>query len=1075
MKKISVCICFFLNAFFGFSQTGYNPPNHFQGAPGDDVFASPDVQAFHEYNMLSENLYAGKVNVNIPLYEIKSGGINIPISLSYNTSGIKVSEVSSNMGLGWSLNAGGSILKIIRDLSDDDVGANSFYYPDDTGDNAGSHEDLITRLGYHRQTSAISTNTYISAINDWRYLNFTPPYIPDAPDMQKNDSSPDFFHVNAPGLSTKFYLKDSNPTNYTTPFENRIYDAIFLDHSGIKIDHSIQRTTTTLGRLFSASIGNPNYQTTSYNTNGTTFYNYNHLDFPSFEITNINGVKYTFGNKDYSEAKSFGYRKDINDGLNSSNWNLTKIVDPMTNKEVNFTYEEYFKAIGERTTSITSTYQTPGNNQQELYHVRLEKVRLGNGTYTIDYQNGVTNYTPKVHRLKTIQWDEGTVEFVYGLSRQDDPDEKALTEIIVKNNFGQVIKHYEFDYSYFISKENCVDKECKRLKLDKIKMLPISGNESSIDHNFTYFYDNPLPKRTSFQRDYLGYYNNNGFEWTAANDDERPPHPTLYFYKDQGPYAILPFQRSNGLDHRILNGNYSITPNNYSVSGSLKKITYPTGGSSSFEYENHTFNLQGAEYIAGGNRVKKQILDDAKGNIREIVYEYKTANGNSSGYVNKVPTFGHLNTTSASDFSMTSTEAEWKKYFTYYDKAKGGLELTDGNFVGYARVIKREIGNGHSEFNFTSTNEYPNVSESNINPPSNNSFFANNNLYPSLNSIDFDVRRGNITEQKVYSESGTILQETNNEYQYDIFDTVNLTYSTYINGNPFYQGGSGGGTYTSNFKVERNLNSKSTTINHLEEGDITSVKEYSYDANYPLLKEEKTMANQGEDRLILKYPFDPEVSTMPYVSNLLTQNRISSPIEQRLIKDVNSQSKPLFRRVYNYADFGNDIISHKSYSESKGILSLEEKSVIDLRDNKGNVKQYHDQGNVYSIIIWGYQHTKPIAVITGATLAEVDTWLNVAHGQHLSYIENLSNLDFDKSSEEDLRIWLKKLQGVLNNQAGKNVAMNFYTYDPLVGITSKTDQKGYTSYYEYDKFHRLISIKDADKNILGTNEYNYKN
>ena len=1075
MKKISVSICIILNAFFGFAQTGYNPPNYFQGAPGDDVFASPDVQAFHEYGMLSENLYAGKANVTIPLYEITSGEINIPISLTYNTSGIKVSEISSNVGLGWNLNAGGSILKIIRDLSDDDVAANAFYYPDDTGDNAGAHEELVTRLGYHRQTSAISINTYINAINDWRYLNFTPPYLPEASDMRKMDSSPDFFHVNAPGLSTKFYLKDTNPTDYATSFDNRIYDAVFLDHSGVKIDHPIQRATTTLGRLFSASIGNPNYHNTSYDTNGTTFYDYDHLDFPSFEITNNNGVKYTFGNKDYNEAASFGYRNDINDGLNSTNWNLTKIVDPMTNRAVNFTYDTYYKATGERTASIASTYQTPGNNPQELYHVRLEQVSLGNGTYEIDYQSGVTNYSPKVHRLKTIQWDEGTVEFIYGLTRQDDPDEQALTEILVKNNLGQVIKHYEFIYSYFISKENCADKECKRLKLEKVKMLPISGGGESIDHDFTYFYDNPLPKRTSFQRDYLGYYNNNGFEWTATSDNERPPHPTLYFYKDQGPYAILPFQRSNGSNYRILNGNYSIAPNSYSVSGSLKKITYPTGGSSSFEYENHTFNLQGAVYIAGGNRIKKQILDDAKGNIREIVYEYKTIDGNSSGYVNRIPTYAHLNVKSENDFSMTANEEQWKKYFTYYDKSKGGLELTDGNFVGYARVVKKELGNGYSEFNFSSTDDYPNLLETNVNTASNTGFFASNNLYPSLNIIDFDIRRGKIIEQKIYSESGALLQETVNEYQYDIFETIPLTYSTYINGNPFYQGGGGGGTYTSNFKVERNLNSKSTTIDHLEGGAITSVKEYSYDANYPFLREEKTIVNQGEDRLILKYPFDTDVSAMPHVSDLLTQNRISAPIEQRFIKDVNSQSKPLFRRVYNYADFGNDIINHKSYSESKGILNLEEKSVIDLRDDTGNITQYHNLADVYSVIIWGYQQTMPIAVITGATLSEIDTWFNQAHGQHLSYIENLSDADNDKSSEADLRTWLKKLQDVLNSQADRNITMNFYTYDPLVGMTSITDQKGYTSYYEYDAFYRLISVKDADKNILTTNEYNYKN
>ena len=49
-----------------------------------------------------------------------------------------------------------------------------------------------------------------------------------------------------------------------------------------------------------------------------------------------------------------------------------------------------------------------------------------------------------------------------------------------------------------------------------------------------------------------------------------------------------------------------------------------------------------------------------------------------------------------------------------------------------------------------------------------------------------------------------------------------------------------------------------------------------------------------------------------------------------------------------------------------------------------------------------------------------------------------------------------------------------YTYDPLIGITSATDPRGYTTYYDYDGFGRLNQVKDADGHILSANEYNYK-
>ncbi|MNL61593.1 hypothetical protein D3C87_1855390 [compost metagenome] len=52
--------------------------------------------------------------------------------------------------------------------------------------------------------------------------------------------------------------------------------------------------------------------------------------------------------------------------------------------------------------------------------------------------------------------------------------------------------------------------------------------------------------------------------------------------------------------------------------------------------------------------------------------------------------------------------------------------------------------------------------------------------------------------------------------------------------------------------------------------------------------------------------------------------------------------------------------------------------------------------------------------------------------------------------------------------------MTSYTYDPLVGMTSATDVKGQTAFYEYDEFGRLKYIKDADGFILKDHTYNYK-
>ncbi|HEY0651519.1 MAG TPA: hypothetical protein VGD65_00275 [Chryseosolibacter sp.] len=49
-----------------------------------------------------------------------------------------------------------------------------------------------------------------------------------------------------------------------------------------------------------------------------------------------------------------------------------------------------------------------------------------------------------------------------------------------------------------------------------------------------------------------------------------------------------------------------------------------------------------------------------------------------------------------------------------------------------------------------------------------------------------------------------------------------------------------------------------------------------------------------------------------------------------------------------------------------------------------------------------------------------------------------------------------------------------YTYDPMIGVTSETDQNARPTYYSYDNFGRLKMIKDIDGNILKRYEYNYQ-
>ena len=66
------------------------------------------LQRFGEYPM---DYSTGVPHISIPLYEVKLGNYNLPISIAYHASGIKVQDVASPVGLGWSLTAGGYIIR----------------------------------------------------------------------------------------------------------------------------------------------------------------------------------------------------------------------------------------------------------------------------------------------------------------------------------------------------------------------------------------------------------------------------------------------------------------------------------------------------------------------------------------------------------------------------------------------------------------------------------------------------------------------------------------------------------------------------------------------------------------------------------------------------------------------------------------------------------------------------------------------------------------------------------------------------------------------------------------------------
>ena len=90
----------------------------------------------------------------------------------------------------------------------------------------------------------------------------------------------------------------------------------------------------------------------------------------------------------------------------------------------------------------------------------------------------------------------------------------------------------------------------------------------------------------------------------------------------------------------------------------------------------------------------------------------------------------------------------------------------------------------------------------------------------------------------------------------------------------------------------------------------------------------------------------------------------------------------------------------------------------------------------------------------------------------IDQIVTLSNTETTKAAEQTMRDYFDTLR---DHMYFKTAEITSFTYDPLIGVTSQTDPKGYTMHYEYDGYNRLEFVKDNEGKLISENKYKYKN
>lgn len=1019
---------------FGQNQATVNQQANLNSALGIHNASSPNVASFQKVSHIPMNNYTGRANVTIPLYEISSGDLTIPISISYNTSGVKIADIPSSVGSNWSLNAGGSISKTVKGLED-------FYYKAErshinerfTTKSLGwahlndfqSHHSLNSLLGGTAPFSIPANSSGGIQSNPWGLVT-----------DKGDDSRPDLFTAHAPGLSTSFIHKKDK-----TPME--------INHQGNTIISSFGESEPI--SLFGFLDGWESRRRIKCINN--------------IKIINTQGIQYNFGDVDVSQSADLMARQkylrtqklDLYSYNQVDTYHLSSVKSNTTGKEILFKYIPY--SLSDDPGNLVSFYDLSGNNINQapgIYHEQFMKRKY-----------------PQLNRLDKIVFDMGSVEFIHAESRNDLIGDQALTFIRVKDLHNQVIKTFKFEYGYFISDTNCNDPKCKRLKLTKIRIFNKTGQELP-GYEFTYN-EKRLPERDTFNQDFLGYAN-------APTSSLTGGAPELYFSVNKGNLSLFPI--SLGSEYRKLSGVYSMVPNlEYAQRGSLTKIKYPTGGTTEFQYELNSFLINGKEINGGGLRLKSQNINDLNGNTQILDYSYITTNSKTSGRLNAIPLFGRVQLGPYGEYTGNLNTL----VFYIYQSSLSQAELTDGAYVGYSRVLVKNRGtNGYTEYNYTSSEDYPDttapVHQTNYDGSSSTTitsyqarFFKQNGGFGDL-PIDNGLFRGRLKKESIYKASGDLIYQKEIEYTAKTYTSTPIQY--FREERDIVIPESNGATLSNeyiqriNIQSQRYLPTKNTTTEHFEGGrNIKNVITNTYSSKFPFITEEKSSNSTGKEiRTKISYLEKiPKVVLSEEKEMLLSQNRFNIPLEKKsyLNNDV------ITNEFFHYKNWGNGIVAPEYIKTAIGTTNgnnLPRNSIQYHKYDTSNGKpsEVSQLNGVHSIFIWGYKGEYLIAKIDNATYSGMPT--NIIN--LINQIKTTSNTEKTDAEENTLRSLITSLR---SNPYFKDSFFTTYTYDPLIGITSVTDPNGYIMHYEYDEFHRLKFVKDTEGKLISENKYQYKN
>jgi hypothetical protein len=712
---------------------------------------------------------SGKLGVNIPIYTCNTPNISVPISLAFNTSGIKHTQKASSVGLGWSLNAGGFITRVVKGL------------PDETNESTASLGTSVDEIEFCFENKNYPYY-YMYSENYRGIQTFFNPYFPYTQTFFNNnynngEFTDEFLVLNAYTFSQnnyldqkKKYLFDQEPDVYYYSFGG--YSGQFIlnptTHEPILLPYSNIKITPVLS---------------------------DRANINKWTIVTPDGLKYIFEEKDSIHVKSYNLRFYYDDEMEGkaedyvSTWKLTEIQNQNNCENIKFLYKKQ-----------TTSYQDYDISVEKQF---IQSVSTSFNTTKINHSMYGNNITIDEHLIDKITFNNNRVEFNYS-SRQDIENTQKLENIKVYNSNGCVYT-YKFNYDYYSSSSETAVTYLLKTAFNKVSTLRLKLNSMSQ-------YDNNDTLTTKFD-----YYYPNGFNAqclnTAASTDN-------WGFTSEYPYPLYSILTDYSLDNYVSFKNNCGNP----IIGLVKEIQHPTGGSEYFEYEKNTYYNQTkkTDEYAGGARIYRITKKYTNGNETKRTYSYDI-DGHSSGTLFREPQYYSRQefydiikniaakneleytqnigscptiTIDSEDITIpctnTNSNQDDDTFFNRVESVsnypKNSVNDLSDNNVYYSRVTEKmesnKDGMGYNEYFFTSFSDHPDDEASNYRIDWYGGCFNITATHKNIKDIDVygiscpgnyyilgnstykGWERGLLTKQNIYNNNGNLVKQIRNDYDF---------------------------------------------------------------------------------------------------------------------------------------------------------------------------------------------------------------------------------------------------------------------------------------------------------------------